>query len=222
MKKFLILVFTIMFSFNAYAELTDCQHTLDVRDNSDVLSSLYMEKDYAYGSTNGKLCFVDEDGATMAFLLKRGKLAGPMEYQLNVNNKPGVYIYASSYKFIDNILNLTMSPDDLNKMSKITGKYHFIMEFYNDGNKTSVIDLNKGRGYMLTYRENGVKEYFIPIKKFRIHGTSELYDEQGILYATVKFKNDKMVSGRCIVDGKKGRKLTIDELTKVRDTNVCK
>lgn len=219
MKKLFVFLFALMFSFNAYAEITDCKYTLDMEENIDVFTSLFEDKKYSYKNSNEKICFTDGQGSMIAFPLKKGKLANAMEYQLNNNGKPVIYAYASSHKFIEHILSQAMNPGDLKGMSKFINKYNLIMEFYNDnGNKAYVIDLKKGSGSMTTYREDGTKELLIPVKKFRVHGKSEVYDEKGNLNAILKYKKEKLVSGQCIVDGKKGRKLTEEELINFKRT----
>lgn len=214
MKK-IIFSFILLFSFNAYAEIKDCKYKLKLVENSDVIESLLTNKNYSYKNNSGKICFADGGDGTLAFSLKNGKLSGPMEFEIISNSKPALYVYASSYTFMGHLANLnSMNPKDMKKMDKIMGKLDIIMEFYHDnGNKAYIMDMKKGDGSITSYRRDGSMESITAVKNFKVHGESEIYDEKGRLYAVLKYKNDKLVSGKCVNERKNGVEWTKAEIS---------
>lgn len=217
MKKLLILVFLLItfFSFNAYAEIKDCKYNLDIIKNGNIIDSLFNDKNYSYENNSGKICFADGGDGTLAFSLKNGKLSGPMEFEIISNSKPALYVYASSYTFMGHLANLnSMNPKDMKKMDKIMGKLDIIMEFYHDnGNKAYIMDMKKGDGSITSYRRDGSMDSITAVKNFKVHGKSEIYDEKGKLYAVLKYKNDKLVSGKCVNERKNGAEWTKAEIS---------
>ncbi len=214
MKK-IIFSFILLFSFNAYAEIKDCKYNLKLTENSDVIESLLTNKNYSYKNNSGKICFTDGDDGTLAFSLKNGKLSGPMEFEITSNSKPALYVYASSYTFMEQLANVnSMNPKDMKKMDKIMGKLDIIMEFYHDnGNKAYIMDMKKGDGSITSYRRDGSMDSITAVKNFKVHGESEIYDEKGKLYAVLKYKNDKLVSGKCVNERKNGAEWTKAEIS---------
>ena len=214
MKK-IIFSFILLFSFNAYAEIKDCKYKLKLVENSDVIESLLTNKNYSYKNNSGKICFADGGDGTLAFSLKNGKLSGPMEFEIISNSKPALYVYASSYTFMGHLANLnSMNPKDMKKMDKIMGKLDIIMEFYHDnGNKAYIMDMKKGDGSITSYRRDGSMDSITAVKNFKVHGESEIYDEKGRLYAVLKYKNDKLVSGKCVNERKNGVEWTKAEIS---------
>lgn len=214
MKK-IIFSFILLFSFNAYAEIKDCKYKLKLVENSDVIESLLTNKNYSYKNNSGKICFADGGDGTLAFSLKNGKLSGPMEFEIISNSKPALYVYASSYTFMGHLANLnSMNPKDMKKMDKIMGKLDIIMEFYHDnGNKAYIMDMKKGDGSITSYRRDGSMDSITAVKNFKVHGESEIYDEKGKLYAVLKYKNDKLVSGKCVNERKNGVEWTKAEIS---------
>lgn len=214
MKK-IIFSFILLFSFNAYAEIKDCKYNLKLTENSDVIELLLNNKNYSYKNNSGKICFADGGDGTLAFSLKNGKLSGPMEFEIISNSKPALYVYASSYTFMGHLANLnSMNPKDMKKMDKIMGKLDIIMEFYHDnGNKAYIMDMKKGDGSITSYRRDGSMDSITAVKNFKVHGESEIYDEKGKLYAVLKYKNDKLVSGKCVNERKNGVEWTKAEIS---------
>lgn len=198
MKK-LIFTLILIFSFNAYAGINNCKYNLDIDNNNEIFTSLLEDKDYNYKNANGKICFSYDDSFVFALPLKNGRPIGPLEYELSSEGKKIMYFYISSYHlfkfFIDN---QSFNQDDLSSIADIMKNDDIKMEFYHDnGNISSNIDLKKGIGTVVTYRENGSMEQFIPINNFKNNGIAEVYDEDGKLWSTITYKDDKIISAEC-------------------------
>lgn len=215
MKKFLILVFTIVFSFNAYAKIKNCKHNLDIDNNGDIITSLLQDKTYNYKDINGKLCFTDNKGSIIALPLKNGRPTGPIEFQLSDDNKVAMYMHASYYDILDIFFNNEFfNLDDLSNLADIVKNYDIKMEFYHDnGNVGYIMDLKKGNGSVISYRENGSMAQFSPVINFKIDGKAEVYDEKGKLFATLIYKNNKIISGKCADERKNGSEWTKAEIS---------
>ena len=215
MKKLFLLAFTfvLFFSFNGYAELT-CKDTLDIDENREIFQSLFYDENYSYNNYNGKLCFIDKDGTGVSVDMKNGKLGGSMEYEYFEDGKKVLYIYSSSYNFFTSIASDEIDPTNLKSLGKAISEYDAVIKIYHDnGNPAQVLDLKKGNGSMITYRENGSMLEIAPVKNFSAEGQGEVYDERGRVFATIIYKNDRIIAGKCVNERKNGSEWTKAEIS---------
>ena len=212
MKK-IVFTLILLFSFNAYAELT-CRDRLDIDENIEIFQSLFTDKNYSYNNYNGKLCFIDKDGTGVSLDMKNGKLSGGMEYVYILDGKKAIYIYSSSYTFFTAIASGSVDPTNLESLGKAISEYDAVIKIYHDnGNPAQVLDLKKGNGSMITYRENGSMLQVATVKNFSAEGQGEVYDERGRVFATIIYKNDKIVAGKCVNQRKNGSEWTKAEIS---------
>lgn len=214
MKKLFLLAFTfvLFFSFNGYAELT-CKDTLDIDENREIFQSLFSDENYSYNNYNGKLCFIGNDG-TVSVDMKNGKLSGGMEYVYMLDGKKALYIYSSSYTFLTAIASGSVDPTNLESLGKAISEYDAVIKIYHDnGNPVQVLYLKKGNGSRITYREDGSMLEIATVKNFSAEGQGEVYDERGRVFATIIYKNDRIIAGKCVNQRKNGSEWTKAEIS---------
>ena len=230
MKKFLIIIWTLLIIPNAYAGIKDCKWTLNTAENEEyegILNSLISDKDYSYNNANGKICFIRHNGLLeIAFTLKNGKIAGAMEQVFyHDTNKPDTEIYVNNYhawvRALDiilsdgNIRNI-MSGEDLDnetldvlKNTKLTIN---ITTYYENGNIFTKQLMKNSNGSMTIYNEDGTKYFYKPIKNYKANGAIRIYNNSGKLYATVEYKDNKVISGKCANKRENGSEWTKEEI----------
>ncbi len=230
MRKFLIAIFTLLIIPNAYAEIKNCKWILNTDENTEneiIVYSLISDKNYSYKNANGKICFVGYDGLLeMSFILKNGKIAGAMEQVIYYEtNKPDTEIYVNNYHAWTRALDVVLSDGnirnimlggsgdnetlDVLKNTKLTMN---VTTYYENGNIFTKQLMKNGNGSMTIYHEDGTKYFYKPIKNYKANGTIKIYNNSGKLYATLEYKDNEVISGKCANKRENGSKWTAEEI----------
>lgn len=221
MKK-IVFTLILLFAFNGYAQIKNCKQTLDLSENMDVFTSMRTDKNYKYGKTTGKLCFLEEDKFLYAIPLENGKYAGYMEVQGDYDkDNIALYMYASTLKLYDFIHDNGSDISNIQLLANIFKDDKFFADIYIPGNKAFNMDFNKGDGSITYYREKGKKALVVPVKQFSASGTGQMYDRKDKLCATIEFKDDTAISAQYIVNGKPGRSFSDEEIANIRSGTIC-
>lgn len=221
MKKFLIIIFTLLIIPNAYAEIKNCKYKLDMdeNENGDVFFSLLTDDNYSHNNANGKICFISSDG-DISFTLKNGKIVGGIEFVFYYyRNQPALEMYLSNYKIfidiLDNIDSLLDNGDDSFILSLVKNNNLNMnaTSYYENGNIDMKYIVKNGMGNITIYREDGSMHSYRPIKDYKLNGTAEIYTDNGRLFATIIYQDDKIISGKCANNRKNGAEWTRAEIS---------
>lgn len=226
MKKFLIIIWTLLIIPNAYAEIKNCKFILDIDENEEIFESLRDDPNYSYKNANGRICFTTGTSKPyIAFDLKNGKRTG-IELGLYYGHF-GFEIYLSNYDALDYVFDSSVDnifdnaftanknneegPSTLSLLEqrKLSMDLRMLQE---NGHIAIRYEVKNGKGSISQYLENGDTFVYIPIKNYKFNGNAKIHTASGKLYATLKYKDNKLVSGKCANKRENGAEWTKEEI----------
>lgn len=199
--KQLLITLTVLFllALPSYAASEKCDYTMTYKEVEKELYNLLEGGTYKDKTTSGVFCVNLEDLIKLQFKMKNGKINGGMSINLYYEkDKPAIEVYTNDYSLLKNYDELYDDNGMLNfevlknKKLDIASKV-----YYENGNIAMICNMKNGSGDCISYLESGAMDMYLPISNYGINGIAEVYDEDGKLWSTITYKDNKIVSAEC-------------------------
>lgn len=198
-QLFIALMVLYLFSFPYYANAEKCDYIFTDDEIEKELDNLLEGGTYKNKTASGVYCVAYEDFVKLQFNLKDGKINGGMGINIYYEkDKPAIEVYTNDYnlfKYFDKLYddNAMLNFEVLkNKKIDLNSKV-----YYENGNIAMTCNMKNGNGDCISYLESGAMEMYLPISNYVINGITEVYDEDGKLWSTITYKDDKIISAEC-------------------------
>ncbi|MDE7315515.1 MAG: hypothetical protein K2N11_07405 [Mucispirillum sp.] len=199
MKQLFMALMLCLFIFPSYANAEKCDYIFTDDEIEKELDNLLEGGTYKDKTASGVFCVAYEDLIKLQFNLKDGKINGGMGINVYYEkDKPAIEVYTNDYNLFKYVDELYDDNDMLNfevlknKKIDVTSKV-----YYENGNVAMTCNMKNGNGDCISYLESGAMEMYLPISNYAINGITEVYDEDGKLWSTITYKDDKIISAEC-------------------------
>ena len=198
MKRFLVVFTILFFTINVFGQEVICDYNI-TSDSEDVVS-LYDNGTFHDKKASGTLCITDKLSDNIIkytkLNLKDGKLIRGVEIKVFDNNELIMKIESNNHNLFPTLL-ATVLYFDIDELSTLLENDTIIISAYEKNIVREKAVLNKDKGSSTTYYENGAMYSYIPSKNFKYNGIAEVYNEDGKLWSTITYKDDKIISAEC-------------------------